>query len=243
MAHLDCNEVVGHLSLCSLRENHTLLYFLTFGEPIVDIDSNTRANDYVIVLSVLFLGMLLLLGLSTMAMLVLAGSKSDYEELGLRSFWEPKLTYVIFASGLASSTSRPSSNLETAWIVTTNILLGRDGTKGSYWYACFSQKPAIMKGCYWLTAATLVPLWLATGLLTFGVLWPPQIRRYLFRPQMGESFRPHRSKTSATEVYASQVSGLRRELGKIRDMSYERSMDIQRDLRELKEYLHYATTD
>jgi hypothetical protein len=205
IAHLDCSKAFGAVSLCSLRESYSLLYFLMVGEPIVDLDSDARATDSVTALVVLFLGTLLLLALGIMAMVVLAGSKFDFEEVGVSSFWEPKLVYVLFAQGLGSSKTGTSSTLETAWIVATNILSGHDGSKGSYWYACFTRKSAFVKSCYWMVALTLVPIWLFLGLITFGLLWPPQVRRFLFRPRAGESFNSlSRHGTSPTESYKCQ---------------------------------------
>lgn len=242
--HITCAEDPGDSNLCSVRDSYMLVYFLMIGEPIVNMDNNTRTQSSVIILALLFATALLLLALSIMAMIVLGGSNCDYEELSL-AYWEPKLTFVIFACGKESAffQSKLSASLEVAWIVATDILSGRDGAKGTYWYACFSRKSAFVKAGYWMVTVIIVPIWILAGLITFGLLWPPQVRRFLFRPQAGAPFRQDRGNKSPPEVYASHLSSLRNELTQIRDMSYERSNDVQRDLRHLKEILHLATAD
>lgn len=244
VGRITCAEAPGDGNLCSVRDSYMLTYFLMIGEPIVGMETSTIVQSSVMVLALLFATALLLLALSIVAMIVLAGSNCDYEELAL-TYWEPKLTFVIFACGKESAffKSKSTASLEAAWVVATDILSGRDGAKGTYWYACFSRKSAFVKAGYWMITALIVPIWILAGLTTFGLLWPPQVRRFLFRPQLGASFRQGRGIKFPPEFYASQLSTLRNELTQIRDMSYERSNDVQRDLRHLKEILHLATAE
>jgi len=213
------------------------------GEPIVDLGSDTQIANSMLVLVALFSACMLLLGLGILSIAFVVGAKWDIDMVVLTSYWEPKLTFVLFNCPPKPSSTRRNvlSNFENAWTIAMNILMAREDLKGSYWYACFTQKPASMKAVYWLVTASFVPLWLLAGLLTFGVLWPPQVRRFLFRPSLGET--SNLGKESQAEDYALEVSKMRKELAQIRDMSFERSNDVQREVRDLKDILQLATAD
>jgi hypothetical protein len=240
VTHINCENALGGTAVCSMRESYRLVYFLLIGEPIADLGDEPIGAG-ITVLAVLFLSILLLLILSFFTMVVLAGQKWDYENMALTSFWEPKLTYLLFACR-STSGDKNLSKSETAWRIAVDILFGREGTKGTYWYACFTQKSPLVRLCFWAVTVVLVPIWLILGFASLGLLWPPQVRRFIFKPCIGDSYKPS-SNTSATEFYASQVSSMRHELAQVRDMSYERSNDIQRDVRELKEILYMATAE
>lgn len=235
---------MGDWSVCSVRESYMVIYYLFVGEPIVNIDAQSSLGIGVGLLALLFSVAVFIVLLSILCMVVMMGSRWDIDNLALISFWEPKLTFVVFAfrprTALNNSTT---ATLASVWDIATHIFLGRNGVKGTYWYARFARKPALAKLCYWLITVALIPLWLLVGALTFGMLWPPQVRRFLFRPQMAFSAQTSRGKLSPTEVYASQVSSMRQELTHIRDMSFERSNDVQREVRDLQEILLLATTD
>ena len=245
LAQIDCVDALGDLGVCTVPESYRLVYYLLVGEPIVDLGSDTQIASAMIALVTLFGTVMLLLGLGILSMVFVVGSKWDLDNIVLASFWEPKLTVVLFACGPVSGSSRnrSASRLESAWTVATSILSGREDVKGTYWYACFTQKPAVVKALYWVVTAIIVPLWIVAGLLTFGMLWPPQVRRFLFRPSLGETTKSKHGKQSPAEYHALQVSSMRKELEQIRDMSYERSNDVQREVRELKEILHLATAE
>ena len=245
VAQLDCDNILGGLGICSIRESYRLIYYLLMGEPVVDLGAATEMANTMTVLVVLFTMGAFLLGLSMVSLVILVGSKWDFENVALESFWEPKLTFVLFTCRPTAGYSGAStmSKFENAWTILTNVLSCHNDVKGTYWYACFARKPALVKGFYWLVAAVFVPLWFAAGLLSFGLLWPPQIRRRLFSPTLGDESKTKNSGLSSAEFYAVQVSSMRNELSEIRDMTYERSNDVQREVRELKEILHLATSE
>lgn len=240
----ECNDALGDVGACSINQSYKLVYYLVVGEPIVDLGGENEVARSMTALIVLLMIALFVLGLSIFSVIVLASLKWDFENVAVSSFWEPKLIFVLFScsNGKVSPSNRSlPSRLEIAWHVATNILSGREYAIEPYWYTCLTGKSALMKVCRWLIASLVVPLWIAAGVLTFGVLWPPQVRRFLFQPSMKNSVMTKRSNLSPAESYACQVSRMRDELSQIRDMSYERSNDIQREVRELKEILHVAT--
>ena len=240
ISFVDCDNALGDSPLCSVRECYRLIYFLTVGEPIVDISGEKLATA-VSVLSALFLGFLILLILGTIAMLSLFGLSDDYESMAATCFWEPKLSCILFALRDDGSRSKPS-RLESTWTIAMHILSGKADRKGTYWYACFTQKPKLFKLCIWLAAALAVPIWLVIGLLTLGLLWPPQVRRFLFEPSRRYRLGVNKP-NSATCRDDAQIRSIRNELAQVRDLSYERSNDIQRDIRKLQEILRLATME
>jgi hypothetical protein len=244
IAQINCTEGMGDWSVCSVRESYTVIYYLVVGEPVVKIDDLSSLGNGIGLLAFVFSVALFVILSSILCMVVMMGSRWNIDNLALISFWEPKLTFVVFAFRPRTAINNASkATLASLWDIAIHIFLGRNGVKGKYWYARFARKPALAKLCYWLITVIFIPIWLLVGALTFGLLWPPQVRCFLFRPQKAFSAQASRGKLSPTEVYASQVSSMRQELTHIRDMSYERSNDVQREVRDLKEILLLATTD
>ena len=245
LAQIDCVDALGGEGLCTVPESYRLVYFLLVGEPIVDLGSDLQIENTMIVLIALFTAAMLLLGLGVLSMIFVIGSKWDLERNVLESYWEPKLTFVLFTCEPSSNKSKSASisRFENAWTMAISILACREEGKGTYWYACFTQKSAAEKALYWMASAIIVPLWIIAGLVSFGTLWPPQIRRCIFRPTLGGTSVTGDEKYSHAEYHAIQVANMRKELERIRDMSYERSNDVQREVRELREILHLATAE
>lgn len=245
LAQIDCVDALGDLGVCTVPESYRLVYYLLVGEPIVDLGSDSQIANAMIVLVALFAAVMLFIGLCVLSMVFVVASKWDLDSIVLTSYWEPKLTFVLFTCRptFAASKSQSVSRFESAWTIVTSILACREDAKGTYWYACFTQKSAPVKALYWIVSAIIVPLWIVVGLVTFGILWPPQIRRFLFRPALGDAMASGHGTHSPAELHAVQMTNLRKELGQIRDMSYERSNDVQREVRELREILHLATAE
>jgi hypothetical protein len=244
VAQINCAEAMRDWSVCSVRESYIVIYYLFVGEPVAYIDGQSSLGKGIGLLSLLFSVAVFVILSSILCMVVMMGSRWDIDNLALISFWEPKLTFVVTAVRPRTAlNNKTTAALASVWDIATHILLRRNSVKGTYWYARFAQKPALAKLCYWLITAAILPLWLLVGALTLGMLWPPQVRRFLFRPQMAFSAQTSRGKLSPTEAYTSQVSSMRQELVHIRDMSFERSNDVQREVRDLKEILLLVTTD
>jgi hypothetical protein len=112
-------------------------------------------------------------------------------------------------------------------------LRGKDLKKQEKWYANLSCPSAAAT----ILAIFVVPIWFALGIVSLGFLWPPQVRRWLFRPA-GRIER--KRKVAAKDDSNAQVSLMRNEVMKLKLMSYERSGEVERELRELKELLYAA---
>jgi hypothetical protein len=89
----------------------------------------------------------------------------------------------------------------------------------------------------------LVPLWLALGLATVGLLWPPQVRRWVFSPT-GATFRGwHSMSLTENELSRAKLSQLRADIGDLKVIAYEQNYQFQRDLGLLKDVLFRAVVD
>jgi hypothetical protein len=89
----------------------------------------------------------------------------------------------------------------------------------------------------WIVAIIALPLWVAIGALTLGLLWPPQLRRLVFRPF---ALNSGRTSYASRERASSNISAMRDEVRQLKLLGYERSGEIERELRELKELLYSA---
>lgn len=248
-SQVDCVKGMSDISVCRLRDAYRLVYFLAVGEPIVEIDNDDDMATGMTVLVVLFLtlGVLLLLGILVVVMV--GASKYDSESIALDSFWEPKLAFVLSSQDTRAAAAarqkkvmhmpQPSCmdrfmmQLEHLWTLNVCFLRGRDARNEELWYKHLNSTSFCSTVFLRLWAAFFLPLWIILGLATMGLLWPPQIRRFIFQP-WGVISDNKSSPSEATSLVASQVSDVKNEVLKLKDMNFERSNDIEREIQELK---------
>jgi hypothetical protein len=253
-SHLDCDGSVGDTPICSLREAYQLIYYLILGEPIVEIGNMDPLSHGMILLVALFTSLAFLLLLSLLVVVVVVASKCDGETVALDAYWEPKLALVLSSQDAQAAAAsqrkgfyvpqpscldRLTAELEELWDVAISSLFGKGGAKEDKWYA---RSSLMWKNlCLRLACALFVPLWLAAGLASLGFLWPPQVRRFIFMPRgrILEQAKPN----EAREFFVSQLAGVRNEVMKLKDMSYEQSNDVQKEIKELKAILVAAIND
>jgi hypothetical protein len=184
-----------------------------------------------------------------MAVTVTEANRLDRKQLALRWYWEPKVTLTVMAAGgnqkgkiieTPSLVERYCDSMETAWDVLASALRGE--SSGVHWDVCClrSKAASVVTG---FLALFLLPVWLGTGLFTFGLLWPPQVRRWLFRPTNESGRRGNRRyKTKSTTrgvVYYDDDDLTRAKLSQLRaDV-----MDLKGDLGFLKDVIYRAVVD
>lgn len=64
-------------------------------------------------------------------------------------------------------------------------------------------------------ACIVIPLWIIVGLMTFGVLWPPQVREYLLTSRLTQTSakgEAERARLERVEVLRQDVSNFHREV-------------------------------
>jgi hypothetical protein len=180
-------------------------------------------------------------------MLVVAASQLDFESIALRSWWEKKLAFHYTSADLGlpdwvSSNGHDlrsvgvTERLERAWNMLVLSIVGGTSKKRKHWYEGIPTNE-VWSWPLWTISIILLPLWIFLGMITLGLLWPPQLRRLLFRPF---AFHSERMSKIFGDSASSNISAMRDEVRQLKMLSYERSGEIERELRELKELLYSA---
>eukprot|EP00978_Attheya_sp_CCMP212_P010644 scaffold25922_cov55-Attheya_sp.AAC.2 len=113
------------------------------------------------------------------------------------------------------------------------------------WYMCGGQARTTWFGrfCIQVLALLILPIWFLVGLATLGLLWPPQIRRWLLRPSLTSRSNNFRGGALGNGDSVSDIRALHQELLNVKAMSFEKSVDVQREVSELKYILLEALED
>lgn len=235
-----------------------------------DGSQDTLTLGAVVLISV-FTALLVLFIVSLLISVVSEAVRIDLNDVALGYFWEPKLNFVFSISDLVRfftcSKDEPLqrcdgvrkgkkrivpkrtlgerlwSALGDAWTVMDYAIMGGERRRGNMWYIAYCDQESPF-GVWPLRILCLIilPVWLAVGLATLGLLWPPQVRRWLFRPSRS-SVRNNREANAAAEYSATQVAGMRGDVLQLKTMSYQRSNDIKREILDLKRLLYDAADE
>ncbi|CAB9517374.1 expressed unknown protein [Seminavis robusta] len=249
---VDCADGSIASSTCSLRDAYQLVYYLLLGEPIVEIGSPERLPPGLAILLATFALVALLFVLCVAMVIVFMALKCERENVALDSYWEPKLAFVLASQDTKFAASQrrkdpsvaaPSSmdvleaRLEELWGICICLLWG--SRKQRYWYAMPSS--AWKRLGLRVVACVTIPLWLLLGLATLGILLPPQVRQIVFRPRQG-LHSGCRSPEATRDIFASQIAGVRNEIVKLKDMSFEQNSDIHDEIHQLKVMIAKASS-
>jgi hypothetical protein len=247
LLQIDCIDAISVTAVCSVRDAYRVVYLLLRGESLVDVQGIEEMVPEAIVLVSLFLFVFAIFLLGLFVVILIAASQFDFEDIALGSYWEPMLAFVLSVNELGcrnqklldvpSCEDRLSAKLEQAWDLMTVSLIGGESRKEAHWYASCSRS-SFLSWPLWIVAIVVLPIWFALGCVTLGLIWPPQLRRLIFRP-VGRS-RKRRKADMAAEESASQISGMRNDIMQLKAMSYERSSDVQQEIRDLRELLRMA---
>jgi hypothetical protein len=232
--------------VCTVRDAYRVVYMLIRGESLVD--GFHQLSVRAIVLVAFLLLCLVLFMLSLFVMLIVASFKLDFESIALRSWWEKKLAYhytaadlglpgcILWNDGRGLSSIGVSERLERAWDLLVVSLIGGPSMKREHWYVG-APTSNVLSWPLWILAIIAIPVWIALGAVTLGLLWPPQLRRCLFRPI---GFNPDRKTKTSIEEASASVAEMREEIRQLKLLSFDKSGDVERELRELKDLLHSA---
>jgi hypothetical protein len=296
----DCpTTATGEVGMCTLSDAYAVVYGMMLGEPVPMITAGEDDGDVpnggysaavvatVIVFTVLWIWWILSAACATLTEV----HRLDRNQLALAWYWEPKIALAIMATGIGdhgktkkrtkkisdapSLMDRYCDGMERCWDILTSVLRDGEGrssnsTINRHWNAwCFrSRLTVVITGC---VSVVILPIWLAAGLLTMGLLWPPQVRRWLFRPaadatrscggggarstnDWGNNNKnrvvprvptpPGSSSPSLEEdVARAKLSQLRTDLIDLRVAAYDQNYHIQKDLGLIKEILFRAVME
>lgn len=256
----DCMELIGGRALCTVLDSYVTIYLLFLGTPLIDTENGAEddLSSRLLVLIVAFAAFLLLLVLNLVVLIVVEATKIDKDEVALDSYWGRALTFLyvgwdvtsffacsptLDSSPMGKRATRaklccPPNYLAMAnrWNFHVLSVLGADTKKTKLWYlGCEGGSDSYVAFiARRILSVLLLAVWVAAGFLTCGLLWPPQIRRWLFRTP-----KPRSGYGDTSEAL---ISGVRSEVFHLKLMSYGKLNDVQRDVRELKELLLAAVS-
>jgi hypothetical protein len=237
--------------ICSISDAYTVVYYMILGEPVLSDGSDFARNITVVmgVFTVLWIWWLF----SAIAMTISEAFHLDRRQLALAWYWEPKVTLTIMAtsgndrkfSETPSFMEQYCDDMEVMWDVLFSALRGEQSD--GYWDAwCMRSKMStFLTG---ILALFVIPLWLTVGLFTLGLLWPPQVRRWVFRPSDASSgpFRRHSGNNVTPEedgLTRAKLSQLRGDIIELKAVAYDQNYNIQKDLGFLKDVIYRAVMD
>jgi hypothetical protein len=241
LLHLDCSDAIGVSPVCSVRDAYRVVYMLARGAPLVDPTGEHALSTEAVLLLMSFLVIFAIFLLALLVTVLIGASQLDSDQIALNSYWEPKLAFSLSSGDFGVVRQQHSDHKEgleakkaQMWDLFMLTIFGGEPAKGTNWYT----RPLPSKILGWLTAISVVPVWTIVGFFTLGLLWPPQLRHLLFRPR-GISEKERIAQTTK-EQSRPQISDIRGEIMQMKLMSYERSNEVEKQLRELKELLYTA---
>lgn len=237
--------------ICTLSEAYEFIYVTTIGNPAMadkKYELSTEILAIVILVTILFLWWIV----SVTATIVSEASKMDRQQLALTWYWEPKASLTVLTStGNKNRKMTDSPTLvqqycdisEKYWHIFSCAVRGEQSD--IFWDSwCFRSTVTLVAAGF--LALLILPIWFALGVVTLGLLWPPQIRRWMFSPHPVGS--PRARKNSRSRLYGpneddlmkTKLSKLRSDLVDLKAITQDQSHQIQKDLGLIKDALFRA---
>jgi hypothetical protein len=248
----DCDTALGGRALCTVRDSYTTVYLLLLGTPVVDTGDNDigELTNGSITLIATFTFLLVMFIMNVVVSVVIEASRAEWEEAAVVSFWESKLLYIYlthdltqcfpsFASGgkraIRTGRMRGACNLFSSlgpwWtLCMISIFGGKQDSLGSFSTTRTTRSSDTMRtACHRMLSLMVVPIWLCLGAVTLSILWPPQVRSWLFG-----GARKRNDIKSKLDYSAHQFLAIRNDLLQLKTMSYEKSKSTEEHVAELR---------
>jgi ankyrin repeat protein len=194
-----CDALVSGRSICDFNDSFRLFILLLSGTQLFQMsiieDSGT------VILLVVMSSLLTFIILSSFAILYREISSQGWDTLILRGYWENKLMFIHFMNNLNVNVFRrgilwmpclaqlkmrlatlsfltiPSSKI---WDDSLRYVFpeqDRDDIKCCMVYSCLTNIFSFVRR---FLVLVFLFVWLLLGICTFGLLWPPQVRAWIF---------------------------------------------------------------
>ncbi|CAJ1951704.1 unnamed protein product [Cylindrotheca closterium] len=243
----------GQEQTCSVSDTYTTVYWMVLGEPILSNEesSTNMASAGMVAMVVSFTLLWIWWILSVVVVAVTEARQLNRIQIALKWYWEPKIALTVLSGGRRkaykkkirakpSFVRRSSEDMGRIWHVFVASFRGdviRDKQRDTYWYSCFN-KPGVIHFTR-LLAVIVVPVWLVLGSASLGLLWPPQVRRWLFSTNIVKS-RGVRQSSFEEQLTASKLSSLKGELLAFQSTTSQQTHMTQKDIQEIKDLLYAA---
>jgi hypothetical protein len=233
---------MGGPPVCTERDAYRVVYYLVRGIPIASPTDPVQLSNDAVLLVAMLVAIMLTFCTAVLVTVFVSSASVNFDDIALASYWEPKLALVVAPEDFnlerlsaASRRSPWSARLGGMWDA-ANQVVKKDDTANTHWYA-LPQRSSLG----FLYTFLMVPFWCIVGFLSFGLLWPYQVREWFFRPNRAtwSSTRSKQSTTTTAQASADAFS-LREEIADLKHSSSERSSEMKREIRQLKELLLMA---
>jgi ankyrin repeat protein len=227
------------IAVCSLWESYKIAYLIIIGEGL--LGAETSSGNSIFALLAVFAIVAFILILYTVSLAILNMQQSGIEDTMVETFWLPMLTHVLitqqlkdfFSVGLNFQTM--SSRLRDMWDYITISFSDVDIKDTKWWYLQNDPKVSHLIGNKWfvrVVSVFIIPIWFTIGLLSLGILWPPQIRHWIFCIGMkDDNFL--KSNVALDHSNLSQMTPLHSDISKMKIMMYDRFQIIEDEIRAL----------
>lgn len=235
----DIDQVVDATKVCSLWDSFKLLHMLSLGEvPFGDSSSQST----IIVLLVLFILVTIIVALTTVASM---WKENQPDHSLVRSFWVPLLTYSLFLRNLqyvfscgnraclCRIFSTLDNNMKDIWEYIMIAFTDIEYKDTKCWYMQRNLGKNHLFTSKWFIqtmSVAIIPIWIIFGLVSFGILWPPQIRWWLFSIGMDSD-----ATTEISDVALDQKDT--NDLKSMKLLLYDKFHNIEKELSSIKSAL------
>ena len=256
----ECLTVIGGRAMCNLRDAYTTVYLLALGTPLIDTDAVSRAetiNNGTIVLIATFTVFMVVYLVNLVITVVVESARLDADDIAVENYWAPRLMFWAMVRDLTPTSWLPkrlrtskgrvlrqpswdqrlSAAMERNWDLLVVALMGGEPRRNGFWYrSCFQgHRNVLTVLCLRMMALVVMPLWLLVGLVTLGLLWPPQVRSWIF-----QTTAPTGTTEKPPELPSLLATSIRHDLMQLKALSFDRSKDLEREIRVLRELLESA---
>eukprot|EP00980_Cylindrotheca_fusiformis_P030462 scaffold24860_cov122-Cylindrotheca_fusiformis.AAC.3 len=248
----ECGQDDG--DVCTMSAAYTTVYWMILGEPVISEESEKVAgvSNGMIALLVLFTLIWIWWIVSVIVMSVTEAHRLNRRQIALKWYWEPKVGLAILSTGRTSRSkeklvSRPSciqlycNEMERIWHVLFSALQGeesRSKDNNKYWYSFLNRSEMLYLTRF--LALIVLPIWFVLGVATLGLLWPPQLRQWLFSTAITGSHSEQKQHALEETLTAFKVSKLKGDLLSFQSTATEQNETTRKDLQEIKELLYSA---
>ena len=251
----DCESALGERALCSAHDAYVAIYLLVLGTPIpLTGDAGDDLTNGTIALIATFIVIMVLLVFNLIVVMVQEASRKDWMEVTVADFWESKLALLYLTTDIEASffpwfsspttmdatraftltcNSNPYNNFARFWDECILSIFSESSTRsdrGDIRIRSFSGPFQFLRR---LTALALIPLWVVLGGITLGLIWPPQVRAWLFRIPKST----HDASRLSSLAAARNDAALREDLLQLKTMSFEKATNIEEHVWELRQII------
>jgi len=241
----------GASEVCSIWDAISIPYYLATGGTFSDSGSD-RSNGLAIPF-ILMIILIFILVVHSVASTIVNMKKFTSTESIVDFYWLPMLTHILLVRDLcdffACNKNKTNTSEERDIFGQRKLGIAWDNACASFASAQIKNTKdwslqqdyshnSLLTNTFFVrfVGIFLIPVWLILGLLTFGILWPPQCRRWLFTWSFGDA--------GLTTDFDEQVKSntpmslLREDVSRMKGMIYERFHDMQQDIQDVKNAIH-----